>query len=108
MAGAVIHATRETWDEEVMKSPIPVLADFWAEYCKPCRDLAPVLDEIAQELAGKLKIVKVDAQECSDLAGQYRVRALPTLLVIKGGAVQSQMVGGIPKADLLTKISPHI
>jgi thioredoxin 1 len=108
MAGAVIHATKENWDDEVMKSPIPVLVDFWAEYCKPCRDLAPVLEELAAELAGRLKIVKVDAQECNDLAGTYRIRALPTLLVIKGGAVQSQMVGGMRKADLLAKLAPYV
>ena len=108
MAGSVTHVNKDNWDQEVLQSTTPVLVDFWAEYCKPCRDLAPVLEELAAELIGKLKIVKVDAQECNDLAGVYRVRALPTLLIFKGGTVQSQTVGGIGKADLMAKLEPHL
>ena len=108
MAGAVIAATRENWDAEVLKSTIPVLVDFWAEYCKPCKDLAPVLEELASELNGKLKIVKLDVQEYNDIASAYRVRALPTLLIFNQGNVQAQMVGGISKTDLKGKLASYI
>lgn len=106
MAGAnITNVKAENWKNEVVDSTIPVLVDFWAEWCGPCRALAPVLDELAGELTGKLKVVKVNVDEAPELAGQFQVRSIPTLLVLKGGVVQQQMVGAMSKATLSAKLS---
>lgn len=106
MAGNVGHVNASTWQSEVTGSAVPVLVDFWAEWCGPCRAIAPALEELSTELAGKLKIVKVNVDESPDLAGQYGIRSIPTLLVIKGGVVASQMVGAMSKAQLKAKLEP--
>jgi thioredoxin 1 len=93
---------------EVLDSSIPVLVDFWAEWCGPCKAIAPVLEELAQDVAGKLKVVKVNVDEAGELAGQYQIRSIPTLLVFQGGIVQQQMVGAMNKATLKTKLSAYI
>lgn len=100
----IIHIDASNWQKEVMESPLPVLVDFWAEWCGPCRAIAPVLEEIAAELAGKLKIAKVNVDEHPELAAQFGIRSIPTLLVFKGGTVQQQMVGAMPKGVLLSKL----
>ena len=91
---------------EVLESDVPVLVDFWAEWCGPCKAIAPSLDELSGELAGKLKIVKVNVDHSADLAGQYGIRSIPTLLLIKGGVVAGQMVGAMSKAQLKAKLEP--
>jgi len=96
------------WKTEVEQSPIPVLVDFWAEWCGPCRMIAPVLDELAGDLQGKVKIGKVNVDENQDLAAKFHIRSIPTLLVFKGGAVQEQMVGALRKADLQAKLSAYL
>lgn len=100
----IVHANNENWKTEVLESKIPVLVDFWAEWCGPCRALAPILDQLAVEMTGKLKIVKVDVDSNQDLAAQFGIRAIPTLLFFRGGKVQSQMVGGATKAVLQEKL----
>ncbi len=99
-SASTIIATTENFPTEVLASTQPVLVDFWAPWCGPCKMIAPVLDELATEYADKARIVKVNIDDHQDLAGQYNVRAIPTLLLFKGGQVIEQMVGMKSKRDL--------
>ena len=103
-----IEVTDATWTAEVVQSDVPVLVDFWAEWCAPCKALSPIIDEIAGETTGKLKVAKVDVATNQQIAGQLGIRNLPTLLVFSGGTVKEQMVGAMSKADLQQKIAAHI
>ena len=96
----ITHTSDAAFESDVLKSDTPVLVDFWAEWCGPCKMIAPVLDELATEYQGKVKIVKVNIDEHQALATQFGVRAIPTLLVIKNGQVIEQMVGAKSKRDL--------
>lgn len=89
-----------TFDAEVLQSPIPVLIDFWAPWCGPCKAIAPVVDELAKEYAGKLKVVKMNVDDNQATPASFGVRSIPNLLVFKGGAVANQVVGAVPKAQL--------
>lgn len=108
MASDKIITVTDNWQTDVLQSDVPVLVDFWAEWCAPCRAIAPVLDELAEELEGKLKVAKVNVDENNALAMEYQVRSIPNLLLIKGGQVVEQMVGALPKAALLTKLESHL
>jgi thioredoxin 1 len=101
MADAVTSAT---WDQEVLKAPGLVLVDFWAVWCGPCRMVAPIVDEIAKDYDGKLKVVKLNTDENPDIAGKYQIRGIPTLMFFKGGQTVDQVVGAVPKAQLKTKV----
>jgi thioredoxin 1 len=102
--GEVLDVTGRDFDEQVLRSPVPVLVDFWAEWCGPCRQLAPVIKQLASEYQGKLRVAKVDADANPDLAAKFQIRALPTLLLVKGGAVRGSLVGSQPKATLARHI----
>ena len=104
MGGSIGQVSAQNWQAEVASSNVPVLVDFWAEWCGPCKAIAPVLDELSAELAGKLKIVKVNVDESPDLAQQFGIRSIPTLLVFKAGTIAGQMVGAMPKAALKAKL----
>lgn len=93
---------------EVLDSKIPVLVDFWAGWCTPCKMIAPVIMEIAKETEGKLKIVKVNVDENQDLAAQYGIMSIPTLAIFVDGAVVDKIIGAVPKRTILTKIEKYI
>jgi len=97
-----------TFQKDVLDSGEPVLVDFWATWCQPCRMVAPIVEEIAGEQAGKLKVVKLDVDENQNTAMQYGVSSIPTLILFKGGQPVERIVGFSPKERLLSKITPHI
>lgn len=93
-------ATTENFDKKVLQADKPVIVDFWAEWCGPCRMIAPFLEDIAAEMAGKVQIVKVNIDENPDLAARYGVRSIPTLLMFKHGKIADTMIGAAPKSRL--------
>ncbi len=98
---ATIKITKNNFEQEVLKSKEPILLDFWASWCGPCRMVAPTLDEISEEVAGTAKIGKINVDEESELASQFRVMSIPTLMVVKDGKIAAQAVGVRPKKDIL-------
>lgn len=96
------------FEVEVLNSELPVLIDFWAPWCAPCNMVAPVVEEIANEYVGKLKVCKINVDEAPGVSRQYGIRAIPTLMVFKGGEMVDQQVGVVPKEVLVTKITPYI
>jgi len=100
MSENVIHVTDSNFDTEVLKSPIPALVDFWATWCAPCRAIAPVVEEMADAYAGKVKITKMNVDENPATPGKYGVRGIPTLILFKNGQVVDQVVGAVPKTQI--------
>ena len=100
MSDKVIHATDADFDSVVLQSDQPVLVDFWAQWCGPCKMIAPALDELATAYDGRAKIVKVDIDQNRNTAMKYHVRSIPTLLLFKGGQVQATQIGAVGKAQL--------
>jgi len=107
-AMGALHLDDKNFEAEVVKSHLPVLVDFWAEWCGPCKMLTPVIDQLSVELQGKMKMAKVNVDESPQLAGQFNVMSIPTLLIFKGGKPVDQIVGALPKDKLLAKINPHL
>jgi thioredoxin 1 len=104
----VIEGTDNNFETEVLKSETPVLVDFWAPWCGPCRMVAPVVEEIANDLAGKLKVVKVNTDENYNVSMQYGIRSIPTLGIFKNGQLVDAVIGAVPKKHLVEKINPYL
>jgi thioredoxin 1 len=100
----IVSVNESNFDDEVLKAPAAVLVDFWAEWCGPCKMIAPILDEIANEKAGAVKVAKVNVDESQGLSSKFGIRAIPTLLFFKDGAVREQIVGMTSKQDLIAKL----
>ena len=99
-----IVATTANFQSEVLSSSLPVLVDFWAPWCAPCRMIAPVIAEIANEYAGKLKVARLNVDENQEISARYGVMSIPTLALFKGGVVVDQVVGAVPKRAITTKV----
>lgn len=108
MAEGITTLTATTFDEEVLGAEVPVLVDFWAEWCGPCKMIAPILDEIAVEQAGKISIAKLNVDEAADVARRFEVMSIPTLIVFKDGAPAKRIVGAKGKAALLDDLAEYI
>jgi len=103
-----LHVDEASFEKEVLKSSTTVLVDFWAEWCGPCKMLGPIVDEIAEELKPKLKVVKVNVDDSQGLAMKYGIMSIPTLLVFRNGEAVEQLIGAMPKTQLVSKLKPHI
>lgn len=108
MSKNIVELTNEGFDKEVAKSAVPVLVDFWADWCGPCKALAPTLEEIAKESGGRFKIAKVNVDEHSELAGRFDVMNIPTMIFFKNGKEVARLTGLMPKAKILAKINSII
>lgn len=108
MAEGVFNATTATWEDEVLKADGLVLVDFWAVWCGPCRMVAPIIEELAKEYAGKVKFVKLNTDENPDVATKYKIMGIPTLMFFRGGDKLDQLVGAVPKAQLKDKIDSFV
>lgn len=106
--GNAVAVTEESFTREVLESTVPVLVDFWAAWCGPCRAIAPIVDQIAAEYSGRLKVVKLDVDENGETSVRYGVMNIPTLLLFKGGKVVERLVGAQPKPAMLSRIQPHL
>lgn len=108
MSDNITHVTDATFDADVLKSGTPVLVDFWAEWCGPCKMIGPILEEVAISHAGKVKITKVDVDANREIAAKYGIRGIPTLLLFKNGELAAQKVGALSKAQLTAFVDSNV
>jgi thioredoxin 1 len=108
MSSHILHVTDDTFESEVLQAPLPVLVDYWAEWCGPCKAIAPILDEVAQEYAGRLKIAKLNIDENEATPPKYGIRGIPTLMLFKNGNLEATKVGALSKSQLTTFIDSNI
>ncbi len=108
MSDLIQHVTDDSFELEVLKSTLPVLVDYWAEWCGPCKAIAPVLEEIAKEYSGKLKIAKVDVDSNTEVPKKFNIRGIPTLMLFKNGVVEATKVGALSKSQLTAFLDSNI
>lgn len=108
MSEHIVHTTDADFENDVLKSDVPVLVDYWAEWCGPCKMIAPILDEIAPNYDGKLKIVKLNIDENPQTPPKFGIRGIPTLMLFKGGQVEGQKVGALSKSQLTSFLDSNI
>lgn len=108
MSDNIIQVTDASFEEEVIKSALPVLVDFWAVWCVPCKMIAPFVDEISVEYKDKVKVCKLDVDGSRQVPARYGVRGIPTLLLFKGGELKETMVGALPKDKIVAAITKHL
>ncbi|PWD83485.1 thioredoxin [Ignatzschineria cameli] len=104
----LVNATDATFEAEVLKAELPVLVDFWADWCAPCRMITPIIEAASEEYAGKLKVVKLDVQNNQDTAVKFQIRGIPALMIFKNGEIVGQHVGALNKAQLAQFIDSHL
>ena len=102
------NVTDKSFDGEVLRSELPVLVDFWAEWCAPCKMMSPILDSLAEECSGKLKICKVDIDDNQAIAARYRIRSLPTFMIFKGGQIDATTSGAMTQSQLAVWLESHL
>ena len=107
MSDKVLHLTSASFEAEVLQAREPVLVDFWATWCPPCRMIAPTIDALAGEYAGRVKVGKLDVDEAPDVAQRYGIQSIPSLLVFKDGKVVEQRIGALPRAEMTRMLDPH-
>ncbi|MBD1808975.1 MAG: thioredoxin [Symplocastrum torsivum CPER-KK1] len=105
---AAVQVTDASFKQDVLESEVPVLVDFWAPWCGPCRMVAPVVDEIAQQYDGQIKVVKLNTDENPNVASQYGIRSIPTLMIFKGGQRVDMVVGAVPKTTLANTLEKYL
>lgn len=103
-----LHLTDDAFEKEVLQSDVPVLIDFWAAWCGPCRMIAPIVEEMSEEYDGKAKICKLDVDNNQQTAMNYGIRSIPTILIFKGGEVVDSIVGAVPKQQIVDRLSNHL
>lgn len=105
---SVVHLNSENFKTEVLESTLPVLVDFFADWCGPCKMVAPIIEQLAEEFTGKIKIAKLNVDQGQDIAAKYNVMSIPTMIFFKGGKNVDQIVGALPKQQLAAAINKHI
>jgi len=108
MSDNIRHVTDDTFDPEVLKCEVPVLVDYWAEWCGPCKAIAPVLDEVAREYTGRLKVAKLNVDENQEVPKKYGIRGIPTLMLFKNGNIEATKIGALSKSQLTAFLDSNI
>ena len=108
MSEHIHYVTDDTFEQEVLQSPLPVLVDYWADWCGPCKMISPILDEVAKEYAGRVKVCKLNIDENQQIPPKYGIRGIPTLMVFKNGSVEATKVGALSKSQLTAFVDSNI
>lgn len=108
MAAGVTNLTSSTFDETVNSSSVPILVDFWAEWCGPCKQIAPILEQIAAEMPNQVRIAKLNVDDYGDIAGRFNVMSIPTMILFDGGEMKTRLVGAMPKSRMIQELTPFL